>query len=502
MAKRLPDLPLAAPPRNHPLRAFLGLILLSLPWTIALSCPFIHLDDPMYVFNNPHVLTGLSHDNIRWAFTNVDTSFYLPLTWLSLMLDATLFGVGPFGFHLTNVLLHVASTLLLFQFLRTATGSLGRAFLVAALFSIHPLRVESVAWVTERKDALFLFFGMLALCAYARYARTAQPGWYVATLLLTAASLLAKATLMTFPALLLLLDFWPLRRTATVRWPRLLLEKIPFALLSAAMIIVTSTALKMTHGAISLPLDQRLANALLSCFLYLRDTFYFGGLSILYPLHLVSVSDAIPAALVLLLLTAAVVIIAVKLPSHGRPALVGWLWFLGTLAPALGFIQSGAQSRGDRFTYFPSIGLFIALIYPWPDRLVNAPARAFYRNIAVGAAIFLCVAYTCLQLSLWRSPAYLYLAGAERTANNWVLLTNAGDALQQQGDLEKAEKAYLASLQINPGFPQTHNNYAMLLVTQRRNAEALEQFRRSLELNPTDPQARANYQHALEVLKP
>jgi tetratricopeptide (TPR) repeat protein len=489
---------------NRALPAVLALIILAVPWMIAATCPFIHPDDPEYFSRNPHVLTGITLANVRWAFSNVDVHLYHPLTWLSLMLDATLWGTGPVGCHITNILLHVASTLLLFHFLRTTTGGVGRAFLVAALFSIHPLRVESVAWVTERKDVLSIFLGMLTLCAYARYAMSSRPRWYLAALLLAAASLLAKATLITLPALLLLLDIWPLNRLANCRWPRLLLEKIPFALLSAAMIVVTALALKYTHTDIShmIPLAQRLANALLSCALYLRDTFYFGGLSLFYPYRAVPAEDTLLAGGLLILLTAVAVWAAFKFPRQGRPALIGWLWFLGTLTPALGLIQSGQQSRADRFTYFPSIGLFIALVWPWPGRLFVKPTRARLRNLAIGFILCLLAGYTSLQLILWRNPLTLYLAGIDHTKNNWYLLGRAGDACRQLGAYDRAEGYYRQALALQPDDGPNHNNYASLLALLHRDAEALAEFRRAHEYAPYEAEIQANYERALRQLQP
>jgi tetratricopeptide (TPR) repeat protein len=309
---------------------------------------------------------------------------------------------------------------------------------------------------------------------------------------------------MVLPAVLLLLDFWPLQRTATIRWPRLLLEKVPFALLAAAMALVTRNAILTTHGGNSdvIPWSYGLANTLLSCAFYLRDTFYFGGLSVFYPLRYISAEDVIFSALLLLSLSALAVVAAVKFPRYGRPALVGWLWFLITLAPQSGLIQSGYQSRADRFTYLPAIGLFMALVYLWPARLFSPGARAFYRNLILATLLFLCTAYTCLQLSLWRKPLALYLAGVDRTTNNWFLLTCVGNAYTDQGDFEKAEQAYQASLELMPPFFQTHYNYAVLLEMQHRDAEALEHFRRAHELAPFNPQIENAYNHALRTRQP
>ncbi|HEY4330766.1 MAG TPA: hypothetical protein VGN88_13580 [Phycisphaerae bacterium] len=496
--------PLPATSRRTDFFGIVALLLLALPWWIAATCPLIHLDDGEYVTRNAHVLGGISTANLHWAFANVDLNLWQPLTWVSLMLDVTLFGPGPLGFHITNILLHLANMLLLYAFLRLLLVTPARSFLIAALWAMHPLRVESVAWVTERKDVLSGFFGLLALCAYIKYARRPRFVWYMPVLIFMALSLLAKATLITLPALLLLLDFWPLARftgNKTARFQRWfpLLEKLPLACLSIAMVVITFFALTSAHAAVSqaaLPISQRAANIFFSYLLYLRDMFYFGRLSIYYPFQWVTADEALFAVSLFVIMTTALIWAAIKSPHRFKPVLFGWLWFVIALLPASGILQSGGQARADRFTYIPSIGLAIAFVTLCPTEWFTAP-RTRLGFAAATMILIALTAYTSLQLALWRDPLALYLDGIAHTQNNAQLFARAGDALAQSGSLDNAEEYYRHSLSINPNDGQTHNNLGSLYAKEHRFPEALREFGVADQLEPWDAVIDGNYRRMM-----
>ena len=420
-----------------------------------LGYPFIAFDDPGYVSENAHVRAGLSWAGLCWALTTFAQSNWHPLTWLSLMLDAQLYGPRAGGFHLTNLLLHAANTLLLFAWLRRTTAALWPAAGTAFLFAAHPLHVESVAWVTERKDVLSTCFLCLTLLAYSRYARGGPGRWraYALALALYALGLMAKPMLVTLPPLLLLLDYWPLRRFPPAawraHWPGLLREKLPFAVLMAASCVVTYQA-QRRQAVVSLevlPAGWRLAAAVLGVGSYLQKTVWPLGLGIFYP-YWYGVAWWRPAgwALGLVGLTAGAL-----WRGRAQPYLaVGWLWFLGTLVPVIGLVQVGSQAVADRYLYVPHIGLFLALCWGAEAAWLRWPrARGW---LGGGAAL---VAAACLGLSVrqaryWQSGAVLLEHTIAVTALPSAQLYQLyGDALGQiPGRQADAERAYLRSLQL------------------------------------------------------
>ncbi|HSN92229.1 MAG TPA: glycosyltransferase family 39 protein, partial [Anaeromyxobacteraceae bacterium] len=367
----------AGPSRWPPGRArLLGALALA-AGTLLLYAPvagfeFVHLDDNRYVIDNPRVRGGISWDGVLWAFTTLHASNWHPLTWLSHMLDVELFGVRAGPHHLVNALLHAVDAALLFLALSRMTGARGRSLLVAALFAVHPLHVESVAWVAERKDVLSTLFGLLALLAYARHAERPRAGTYLAVVLAFAASLLSKPMWVTFPFLLLVLDFWPLRRMAgsgpadggdalarpVLPLRRLLLEKLPLLALSAASSTVTVVAQGRggSLAGLELPVPVRLANAAVSYVGYVRMTLWPADLAVFYPFREVGAWEAIGAAALLAAATA----LAIRRARAFPELAVGWLWFAGTLVPVVGVVQVGSQALADRYAYLPSAGLFLA----------------------------------------------------------------------------------------------------------------------------------------------
>jgi protein O-mannosyl-transferase len=485
--------------------AVLVLLILGAFWS-AIQNGFVGFDDPIYVTANPHVQAGLNWDSIEWAFRTFEAGNWHPLTWLSHMLDAQLFGMGPRGHHLSSILLHLVNTLLLFAVLRQLIGVFWTSFLVAVFFGVHPLRVESVAWVSERKDVLSTLFFMLTLWSYARYCqltletgkseagaprlRSRAPLLYVLALLSFALGLMSKPMLVTLPFLLLLLDYWPLNRFQVSGFRRLFLEKIPFLVLTIAASTVTFLAQKSSGAIIaSVPLAQRLSNALVSYCRYLEKIFWPAKLAVFYPpvaawpLHTVFLAG---------LLIASVTVLAV-LTRRAYPWLfVGWFWFLGTLVPVIGFVQAGEQSMADRYSYIPSIGVllivFCALarlvLYPRPHRAVLPLAAA----LGLAAATVL-VGLTARQIGYWKTTERLFRHALAVTENNYLAHNNLGTALDQQGRLTDARDEFELSLNAKPSYAEAHHNLGVVLAEQGHFDEAISHYLAALRLRPRYPEA-------------
>ena len=435
----------------------LGLVLVVVAiYGQTLGAGFIAFDDPGYVYENAHVRAGLSLAGLRWAFATFQQSNWHPLTWLSLQLDATLFGLNAGGFHLTNLLLHAANTLLLFGWLRRTTQALWPSALVAFLFAAHPLHVESVAWVTERKDVLSTGFFCLTLLAYSRFVEGGpwRWRWYALAVALYALSLLAKPMLVTLPLLLLLLDGWPLARFTRATWREragaLLVEKLPFGVLAAASCVVTCLA-QRTQAMVALetlPLRFRLALAALGVGTYLQKTVWPVGLGVFYPYwHQVAWWQPLGWGLLLAMLTA-----LVFWRGRAQPFLVvGWLWFVGTLVPVIGLVQVGGQAVADRYTYVPHMGLFVALAWAGEAAWRRWPrARKWLGGGAVAVAAA-CVGLSLRQASYWQDGVTLFEHTLAVAASpNARLYDLYGDALGEiPGRQEEAERAYLRALQLH-----------------------------------------------------
>jgi tetratricopeptide (TPR) repeat protein len=519
---------------------------------------FINYDDPSYVYENPVVIRGLNLKGIEWAFTHIVLSNWHPLTMISHMLDCQMYGLNAGGHHLTNVLLHTGSVLLLFLVLRRLTGFLWRSAFVAAVFAIHPLHVESVAWVAERKDVLSAFFFLLTIWAYARYVekqsrvegRASSAGggslaldprrWtldYCLVLLFFALGLMSKPMVVTLPLVLLLLDYWPLARLSRFTPPTLnpqlstlLLEKLPLFVLAGASCVVTIIA---QHEAIQsfekLSLPLRLGNALISYAAYLGQMFWPSGLAVLYPLRSGSVGgSAVVLSLVLLAgITAGVVILRRRCPY----LLAGWLWYLIMLVPVIGMVQVGAQARADRYTYLPQIGLYIALTW-WVAEL-SAGWR--YRRMVLwgGSGILLGALIICAraQVACWLNSETLWAHTLACTSDSAIahndlgniLLSkkrwdeaiahfqkaleikpdytearyNLGNALLYKNRMDEAVTQYEKALQINPNYAVAHNNLGYVLLHKGRVDEAIVHFQKALEIKPDYTEAHYNFGNAL-----
>jgi protein O-mannosyl-transferase len=467
---------------------------------------FVHIDDPVYVTGNSHVLTGFSFQNLRWSFVGFHGGNWFPLTWLSLMLDAEVFGDRAAGFHFTNVALHAANAVLLFALLARATGSRGKSAFVAALFALHPLHVESVAWISERKDVLSVFFGLLSLLAYVQYTRRRKWGIWAASILLFLCSLMSKQTLVTLPFLLLLLDYWPLQRspewretTAVPYVPRLILEKIPYFALSAVFCMIAVFAQQRAIGTITgFPIGLRALNSVVVYATYLRQAVIPYDLAVFYPYpQSIPLDTAIVAVLALLVITAATLLGIRKLPF----LFIGWAWYLGTLVPMVGIVQIGVQRMADRYTYFPLIGVFLAITWFAAHVLRNTASGA--RLIAVAGAVVLALlsVTTFVQIGYWGDSVALYGRGLELAPGNPDLMSWVGVMLISRKDTKEGLRLLETACQKDSSNSRIHFAYALALQKLGRLDEAAEQYRQTLVLDDTDAEAHSNLAVILSARK-
>ena len=481
-------------PRVRLLMGGLLLIVVAAVFMPAVTRSFITYDDPVYVTENPHVREGLTWSGAGWAFRSLEASNWHPLTWMSHMLDCQLFGLDPRGHHLTSVLLHALNSAILFLALSRLTGAPWRSLFVVGLFGLHPLHVESVAWVSERKDVLCTLFLMLALWAYARrneLSRAADPrarGYYGICLLLFALGLMSKAMLVTLPCVLLLLDFWPLDRwgpgTARERvW--MVAEKLPFFALSAVSSALTLAA-QTRGGAVAaiedFPWPVRVANALVSYCWYLGKAFEPSGLAVFYPnfAERPSLAATTLAGGLLAAVTAAAALLARRRPY----LLVGWLWFLGTLVPVIGLVQVGGQSRADRYGYVPLIGLFIMGTWAAADAFPGWAPRRRALGAAGGVVLAACAAATWHQLGYWRDGQALFRHALAVTENNWVAHANLSATLSRT-EPEEARREYDAMLRILASFAETYVKKGVDLERSPGHLpEAIKDFRTAVEILP------------------
>ena len=522
-----PFLP-AAPPHSR-WQTFAVCVFLALAvWAVfgqSLRSGFVNYDDARYIYENPTVTGGLSLHAVVSTFTHYkNLNQWLPLTDISHMLDWQLNGPNAGGHHLTNVLLHAATAILLFLLLRKMTGAMWRSAFAAAVFAIHPLRVESVAWVTERKDVLSGLFFMLTLCAYAGYARNPGAGsqeqrsesrsafsflgapCYWLALLLFTLGLLSKSMLVTLPFVLLLLDYWPLNRLSfsvpgapcSLLNARsgLFLEKIPFLLLSAASCVVTVLSQKPAMSALQgVPFPWRVGNAVAAYLAYLEQMLYPVGLAVLYPhpgVHL-SVWRVGLSVLVLFLMSAGVIAGWRKHPY----LLVGWLWYLGMLVPVIGLIQVGEQAQADRYTYLPQIGLYILVTWGAVELCGSWRHRRAVLASAAAAIVASLLAGAYIQTGYWKDSVSLWTHALACTPENPSAHYKLGIALANQGELPEAIQQYERALQLNPDIPQAHYDFGVALASQGKLDEAIQHYQRAIQLKPDYAEAVNNLGTAL-----
>lgn len=504
---------------------------------------FVALDDDAYVYDNRNVQAGLTQGSIHWAFTTHHTGNWHPLTWLSHMLVCHFHGSNPGAHHLFNLVLHLANAILLYLVLRIITAAPWRSGFLAALFALHPMHVESVAWISERKDVLSAFFWMLTMLGYAWYVRHPSIGRYLLVALFFVLGLLSKPMLVTLPFVLLLIDFYPLERYkpgATdragvsgqgVSIQRLILEKIPLFALAALSCIATFLAQK-AEGAVgtlqATSLYERTANAAVSYVDYIGKMFYPADLAVLYPFP-----STIPAWKIIgaCLLLAAITAAAFRVRRDHPYFIVGWLWFLGTLVPVIGLVKVGVQSMADRYTYIPYIGLFFMIAWGAPGLLKQRKELCRFLFVPAVACLAACAILSFNQAKLWKNSRALFEHTLKVTSSNWLVHLSYGIVLLDQGDtqeaaahcskaikirpdydkahftmgmvrerenkLEEAVDHYRAALQINPKFELAHNNIGIVLARQGRTDEAVAHFHEALRIKPDFERAHYNLGIAL-----
>jgi len=496
---------------------------------------FVNYDDAVYITKNAAVLKGLSFDGFRWAFTSTYASNWHPLTWLSHMVDIQLFRLNPIGHHLTNLVFHVISVLLLFGFLRSMTAGLWTCAFVAALFALHPLHVESVAWAAERKDVLCAVFGFATFWAYAYY--THHPGIkrYLLVMTLFALGLMTKPMLVTLPLVLLLLDYWPLERLAINRQCifKLAAEKALLLAMTMGSAIITVIAQKPAIGGfdrIGLPI--RTANAIVSYCIYLRQLFWPTKLAAIYPYRAHPNPVAVTMCALLLI---TITIMVLRAGRRRKYLLTGWLWYIVTLVPVIGIVQVGSQAHADRYTYIPSIGIF--MIVSWGLKAIIGRMeidKKLLTEIAPVALVAALCVLTWKQVGCWKNDGTLFSHAIAVTKGNYIAYNNLGYFFERSGrrddamayyqkalnfcpdyayahynlgllltDMGRTDEAivhYRKALEIDPGYTKVHDNLGLLLARLGRTDEALAHFRRAFELNPDHAKAHSNLGALLEMM--
>jgi Flp pilus assembly protein TadD len=511
------------------LAVLLALVTLALYWP-ATRCDFVNYDDNIYVTENPHVQNGLSWSGVKWVFCDTQQAVYwAPMVWLSHQLACQLFGLNPWGHHLINVLLHAANTVLVFLLFRRLTGATWRSLMVAVLFGWHPLRVESVAWVTERKDVLSTFFGLLSLLCYAKavtgdkwqVARTDSnlsracqseasgrrlvtchvSPYYFLSLFFFVVGLMSKAMLVTWPFVMLLLDWWPFGRFK-IQGSRsgvlgLVLEKGPFFALAVGASIVTYLAQR--HGGAvmsveSLPLEARIGNALISYCRYLGKLFWPVGLAVYYPLR-----GHWPVEEVLLAggLLVGITVLCVAMWRRYPFMLVGWFWFVGTLVPVIQLVQAGGVAIADRFTYIPSLGLLLLIIWSVYELTCRWRYQGLMLTVASCTVSVLCLLETRQQLGYWQDSEALFRHTLTITPKNYLAHNNLGTALLKKDQIDEAISQFQETIRLAPDYVNAYNNLGIALGEKGRLDEAINQLRAAIRLKPDFGDAHDNLGIAL-----
>jgi tetratricopeptide (TPR) repeat protein len=493
---------------NRELFVVAGLIAVcALIYWQAVGFQFINFDDNFYVYDNAQVMSGLNWNSFRWALTAFYSANWHPLTWISHSIDVSLFGKNAGAHHATNIIFHIINSILAFVVFRKMTGSFWKSAIIAALFAVHPAHVESVAWISERKDVLSTMFWLLTMLAYFNYAEFKRENgggraYYILTIVLFALGLMSKPMLVTLPFVLLLCDYWSLERLKTLKDLKpLIVEKIPLFALAAISSYITILAQKAS-GAVQtieqLPIETRLSNASVACAKYIYTLFYPVDLSVAYPYKYEFASREIIGSVALL---AAITGLCVWQSRRGRKyLLMGWLWFLGTLVPVIGIIQVGAQSMADRYTYVPYFGLFIMLVWGADEifskfklNRIIAAAFASIVIIALGALCF-------RQISFWRNNETLYTHAIDVKQASFLVSYNFCDALLTENRLSEAEKQCLAAIDAAPNFVESYNALGVINFKTGNHEGAVERFKQSIRINPGDPVVYTNLVAPLALL--
>jgi protein O-mannosyl-transferase len=476
-------------PRLIALLLAFGTLLVYMP---AANHGFSIYDDSDYVTENRVVQNGLTWAGIKWAFTTWHASNWHPLTWISHMLDCQLAGLNPSVPHCVNILFHAANSVLLFALLLRLTNLIWPAAFVAALFAWHPLHVESVAWISERKDVLSTFFALLTLLSYTKYAKENSRRSFWLALIFSSLGLLSKPMLVTLPFVLMLLDYWPLKRFNASTIQPLIVEKIPFFALTIASCTLTFLA-QHTGGAVvsmeKVPLHYRLENAPLAYALYLWKMIWPVKLAIVYPLGKISASAVAVSAAILILISAAAWLARKRSPY----LLFGWLWFLGTLVPVIGLVQVGSAAMADRYTYFSLIGIFVAIAFGVRDLANRFQFPKIILIAAAGLILAACLILTHEQLNYWRNDETLFRHAIAVTKDNGVAHLNLGFALEKENRNADAMNEYRADLKLEPDRAEAHNNLANLLDDAGKTGDAAAEFQEALRANPKFTAAHNNF---------
>jgi len=504
--------------RKFLLCMFLVLATLTVYWQVG-NYEFVNLDDDQYIVENSHVQKGLTSESVTWAFTTNHMANWHPLTWLSHMLDFQLYGLNPKGHHLANVVFHLLNSLLLFLVLQRMTGGLWRSGLVAALFALHPLHVESVAWVAERKDVLSTLFWILTLWAYLGYVKRPGVKKYLLILVPFALGLMAKPMLVTLPFVMLLLDYWPLERiqlgqsflghtgqshpSIIAKKPRtqvfrLLMEKTPFFALAAVSSVVTFIVQKSGGAVVALevyPFNNRIANAMLAYVSYIIKMIWPQNLAIFYPHpgQSLPIWQAVAAGLLLLLISTVVMRAGRRYPYLP----VGWFWYVGTLVPVIGLVQVGAQAMADRYTYVPLIGLFIMVAWGVPDLVGSWRYAKPALTVAAASLVVALMVCTSFQVKHWENSLSLFEHALRVTSNNSQIHNNLANVLTQKGMLQEAITHYTKALEISPNYADAHTNLGVALAKQGRLEDAIKHYSAALRIKPKSPETHNNLGVAL-----
>jgi len=504
---------------------------------------FVLLDDDVYITNNPFIKGGWNSENIKWAFSNSHGGFWIPLTWLTYMVDSQLHGLDAGYYHITNVIFHIFNTLLLFFLFRQMTGDIWRSGFIAALFAVHPVHVESVAWVSERKDLLFGFFWFLTMWSYHRYIKQPDISRYSLVILFFIAGLMSKPMIVTLPFVLLLCDYWPLKRFQFEKYQqndaayqnisifKMVLEKVPLLLLSIGASVLTFLQ-QQAHGAVSSieksPINHRIANVLVSYVKYLAKMLWPHDLTAMYPYPpSIPFWEIAGACLVLAFIS----LLTVKYLARHPYLSIGWLWFMGTLVPVIGIIKIGSHAMADRYTYMTFIGLYIMIAWGAPE-IFN---QFRYKKVVLASAAVVIIAVLMstakIQTSYWANSIRLFTHAIEVTHDNFLAYRNLGLALSYSGELDKAFPYFKQALRINPksaksyndigtylmlkgkyddsigyfkkalyfqpNFPKAHNNWGLVLMAKKKYAEAVGHFQKALRADPAFASAHDNLQNAI-----
>jgi tetratricopeptide (TPR) repeat protein len=485
--------------------ALLVISICTVYWQIG-NHEFVNFDDDLYVTANRYVQGGLTPENLKWAFGFTQKSYWHPLTWLSHMLDCQLFGLNSGMHHLTNLALHILNSIILFLVLARMTKEIWKSFVVAALFAVHPINVESVAWVAGRKNLLSTFFWVLTILSYARYAEHQTLARYTLVLVVFACGLLAKPMLVTLPFVLLLLDYWPLERLADERLSangikdikshtffgfecstvfRLTIEKVPFFVLSALAIHISSAAIQ-GHGIAAstqaVPMGLRFANAIVSYVKYIGKMIWPSNLAVFYPFPEVVPAWQLIGALGVII---GITLVAGRLLKRAPYLAVGWLWYMGTLLPVIGLVQAGLwPAMADRWAYVPFIGMFIMVAWGVPDIFPRRRYRKIILKIISVAIILIPVVIASLQVRYWENSISLLEHTLDISGSSAFVHNNLGNVYTQDEKLNAAIRHYQTAIKLSPGFARTHNNLGVALKKKGRLPSAISHFQEAVRLNP------------------